>query len=81
MARLTVYSSDTCPNCDQLKKALGIKNIEFQEINITQNPTEAEVLREKGMRRLPVINAGDEWMTGFTPENFKKILQSNTTTA
>lgn len=72
-----VYSSNACPNCEQLKKALGIKGIPFEEINVVEQPEAANLLREKGMRKLPVINDNDEWMMGFTPTNFNKIVQAH----
>lgn len=81
MSPVVVYSSQTCPNCDNLKKALSIKGIEYQEINVTDQPQEAQLLRDKGFRQLPVIQDNGEWMSGFTPTNFKKIIQAHTATA
>lgn len=81
MSPVIVYSNDSCPNCENLKKALTIKAIEYQEINIAQQPQEAEMLREKGFRALPVILDNGEWMSGFTPTNFSKIVKAHSATA
>lgn len=75
---VVVYSNHTCPNCDQLKKALGMKGIAYQEINVGDNPDQAVMLREKGFRQLPVIEDNGNWMTGFTASNFTKIVQART---
>lgn len=77
MNTVVIYSNDTCVNCENLKKALAIKGIEYQEINITSQPTEGEKIRGMGFRTLPVINNKGEWLHGFTAMNFKKIVQSN----
>lgn len=76
MKPVVVYSNNTCPNCDNLKKALTMKGIAFEEINISEQPQEGTMIRERGFRSLPVINDGDNWMTGFTPSNLMNILLS-----
>lgn len=81
MSPVIVYSSDSCPNCENLKKALAIKAIDFQEINIAQQPDQAQMLRERGFRALPVVNDNGEWMSGFTPTNFSKIVKAHSVTA
>lgn len=77
MAPVIVYSSNTCPNCDNLKKALTLKSIAFTEINIMEQPEHGELIREKGFRQLPVINDNENWMSGFNMGNFSKILQAH----
>lgn len=81
MSPVIVYSSDSCPNCENLKKALAIKAIDFQEVNIVQQPDQAQMLRERGFRALPVVNDNGEWMSGFTPTNFSKIVKAHSVTA
>jgi glutaredoxin-like protein NrdH len=81
MEAITVYSNNSCPNCDNLKKALTFKNVPFQEINISEQPEAAAVVREKGFRHLPVIELNGDWMSGFTPANLNKILQAQNATA
>ncbi|BAQ02640.2 hypothetical protein [Ralstonia phage RSL2] len=64
-----------------MKKALTIKAIEYQEINVAEQPDQAQMLREKGFRQLPVIEDNGEWMSGFTPQNFTKIVRAHSVTA
>lgn len=77
MESLIVYSSNTCTNCDNLKRALTVKGIPYQEVNLSEQPEQVIVLREKGFRQLPVINDNGDWMMGFTPGNFGKIVQAH----
>lgn len=76
MNPVVVYSNNTCPNCDNLKKALKFKGIPFEEINIGDKPDQATMLRDKGYRQLPVMQDNGQWMSGFTPSNFAKIVQA-----
>lgn len=77
MKPTVVYSNNTCPNCDNLKKALTFKGIAFQEINISDNPSEGEKIRSMGYRTLPVMEHNGEWLNGFTMSNLSKIVQSH----
>lgn len=76
MESLVIYSNDICPNCDKLKQALKQHNVNYQEINLTASPEHADILREKGLRSLPVINMNDEWLHGFTRNNFMRIMEA-----
>lgn len=81
MSPVIVYSSNSCPNCENLKRALKYKAIDYQEVNVTEQPEQAQMLREQGFRQLPVINDNGEWMSGFTPTNFTKIVKAHSVTA
>lgn len=81
MEPVVVYSNNTCPNCDNLKKALSFKGIPYNEVNIVENPQEGDMIRGRGFRTLPVINNNGDWMNGFTQANFVKIVESRLATA
>lgn len=75
MKNVVIYSSDNCPNCDQLKKALTARGVDYDEIDVRANPEHSVALREKGFRQLPVIEDNGKWMGGFTRENFLSIVK------
>lgn len=52
---LTVYSKDNCPFCVQAKNLLKLKRIEFEEINISQQPEAREFIMSEGHRTVPQI--------------------------
>lgn len=81
MEPVVVYSNNTCPNCDNLKKALSFKGVPYQEVNISEQPEQAVMIRERGFRSLPVINDNGNWMTGFTPSNLLSIITPRVTPA
>lgn len=42
MAKLTMYTTRTCPFCKMQKEYLNLKNITFSEILVDENPQEAQ---------------------------------------
>ena len=50
---IKLYTSTTCPVCKMIKTKLNMKNIQYQEIN------DINILMEKGIMRLPVVELED----------------------
>ena len=48
MNQITVYTTSTCPFCDQMKNFLNEKELPFQEVNVQQDPGAAERLVKTG---------------------------------
>ena len=59
-----VYSTPSCPKCEQLKKALIDAEVEFEKLDMT-NPEALTELRINGVFTLsaPVLQAGDRFYT------------------
>jgi glutaredoxin 3 len=68
MARVTVYSTGTCPICEQTKKLLGKWTIPFDEIRLDLEPGEHRRFAEltQGARMVPQILIDGKWIGGFT---------------
>lgn len=60
MKTLTVYSKDNCPYCIRAKQYLDRLGIEYEEINVSTDPTMREWLKARGHRTVPQIYLGDE---------------------
>lgn len=68
MARVTIYSTGTCPVCDNTKKLLAKWHIPFDEARVDQ---ERDKLREmlevtNHARSVPQITIDGKWIGGFT---------------
>lgn len=50
---ITVYSKNSCPNCDKAKAYLNSKNIEYNEIKVDEVPEAREFLLAEGHRSVP----------------------------
>jgi glutaredoxin 3 len=63
-----VWSKNACPFCDQAKKLLGSRGIEFEERNISAEKWTKEQLLEAvpTARTLPQIFLDDNYIGGFT---------------
>jgi len=63
-----VWSKNACPFCDQAKKLLGSKGIEFEERNLSAEKWTKEQLLEAvpTARTLPQIFLDDNYISGFT---------------
>ena len=53
---IKLYTSPTCPTCKMIKMKLGQKNIPYEETH------DIEVLKEKHILRLPVMELEDGTM-------------------
>ena len=63
MERITIYSTNWCPDCRRAKDFLKRRGVKFEEINIEEDP-EAEdmvIAANRGRRRVPTIKVGDRF--------------------
>jgi len=75
MATVTVYSTPTCPWCHRTKDFLKSKNVEFKDIDVSQDHAAAEQMVEKsGQLGVPVIDIDGKIFVGFDKEGISKEL-------
>jgi glutaredoxin len=62
-----VWSKDQCPYCDQAKALLTLRNIEFEERNVSHDWTREQLLEAvPNARSVPQIFLDEELVGGFT---------------
>jgi glutaredoxin 3 len=68
MSRVTVYSTGSCPICEQTKKLLAKWRIPYNEIRLDNEPSEQRrfVKLTEGARTVPQILIDEQWIGGFT---------------
>lgn len=70
-----VYSTPTCPYCIRAKQFLKDNNINFEDVDVSVNETEAEQMVEKsGQMGVPVLDIDGEIIIGFDKEKIKEAL-------
>lgn len=75
MAKVTVYSTPTCPYCHQAKDYLKEKGVEFEDINVAEDKAKAkEMIEKSGQMGVPVLEIGDTIIIGFDREAIDKAL-------
>ena len=64
---IVIYTTDTCPYCDQAKNLLRRKNVMYQEHDVSNNPTQRQALIEKsnGLRTVPQIFIDGQHIGGY----------------
>ena len=68
MARVTVYSTASCPICEKTKALLSKWSIPYDEIRLDQQPSELRRFMRltNGARRVPQILIDGQWIGGFS---------------
>jgi len=71
-----VYSTPTCPYCVTLKNFLKEHNIQFEDIDVSQNElAQKEMIEKSGQMGVPVVDIDGEIIIGFDQERIKKLLK------
>jgi glutaredoxin 3 len=67
MARVTVYSTGTCPICDKTKILLQKWQIPYQEVRVDQDRDGLKQMLEltNHARTVPQLAIDGEWIGGF----------------
>lgn len=71
---MTVYTKENCVQCRMTKRWLNTHNIDYQEINTTDNQTAINHLKKIGVERLPFIITDKGNLTGFQPAVLEKLV-------
>ena len=75
MAKVTVYSTPSCPYCIKAKEFLTSNNIEFENIDVSADQEKAqEMIDKSGQMGVPVIDIDGEMIVGFDKEKITKAL-------
>jgi GrxC family glutaredoxin len=66
MAKVVIYATSYCPYCFRAKALLRSKNVEFEEIDVTEDPARrAEMERLSARRTVPQIFIDDQPIGGY----------------
>jgi len=75
MAKVTVYTTKTCPWCVKVKEFLKSKNIKFEDINVGLDQKAAEEMVEKsGQMGVPVTDIDGTVIVGYDKAAIEKAL-------
>lgn len=68
MARVTIYSTGTCPICDNTKKLLNKWQIPFDEVRVDldRDKLKEMLALTDHARNVPQIAVDGKWIGGFT---------------
>lgn len=76
MAKITIYTTPTCPWCTKLKDWLEEEGIDYKEVDVSQDAEAVkEMMAKTGQRVVPLSTIGDETIVGFDPDKIKDLLK------
>ena len=65
-SKFKIYTTKTCPYCNAAKALLSSRGVEYEEIDLTQNPEErVRVAGEFNWKTVPLILKDGELVGGF----------------
>lgn len=71
-----VYTSNSCPWCDKVKKYLTSKGVLYEEINVSEDlVAREEMISISGQMSVPVINNDGLIVVGFNKDMIDVILE------
>ena len=75
MAKVTVYSTPTCPWCNKAKDFLKENNIEFESKDVSEDEAARNEMMEKsGQMGVPVLDIDGKVIVGFDVDAIKSAL-------
>ena len=70
-----IYSTPMCPYCFTLKTLLKERNIEFEDIDLSQDEkTKEEIIKKTGQIGVPVVEIDGQYVVGFDKEKIFQLL-------
>lgn len=71
---ITIYSTFWCPDCRRAKAFLKERRVEFQEVNIEEDPQGEEIVlrANHGRRKVPTLKVGERYFA-CSPFNAQQL--------
>jgi glutaredoxin-like YruB-family protein len=78
MAKVIVYSTNSCPYCVMAKDWLKEKKVEYDDVNVGADRAKAQEMIEKsGQMGVPVIDVNGSVIVGFDRKALEEALKKN----
>lgn len=72
---VTIYSTPTCTYCKMTKEFFGANNVQYTEIDVSQNEEKRnEMVDKSGQMGVPVIDIDNQIIVGFDEPKLKELL-------
>jgi glutaredoxin-like protein NrdH len=74
MKEVIVYSTPLCAPCEQLKRYLREKGVDFSVVDIMMDEEAGAMLESRGIRSSPALSVDGEFTVGFDPARIDQLL-------
>jgi len=76
MAKVIVYSTNSCPYCVMAKDWLKQKKVEYEDVNVGADQAKAqEMIKKSGQMGVPVIDVDGKVIIGFDRAGIETALK------
>jgi len=73
--KVKVYTTKTCAYCPMVKKWLQNKRVEFELIDITNDPATGNDLHKRsGYTSVPIVEYKDKFVAGWQPMKLAELI-------
>ena len=73
--RVTVYTTQTCPYCDSVKRYLSSNNVSYSEIDVSADETAAqELVQRTGQQGVPQTEINGKFVIGYDTNELDRLL-------
>lgn len=71
--KITVYSKPSCVQCTATYRALDTAGLEYNIIDLSEDPAALAHVKTLGYLSAPVVVAGDDHWAGFRPDKINAL--------
>ena len=71
--KIEIYSKPACVQCTATYRAMDKQGLDYEAIDLSQDPSARETVEGLGYRQLPVVVAGDDHWSGFRPDRIQAL--------
>lgn len=68
-----VYTKPQCVQCDATKRALSSSRVEYETVDLTEDPKARAAVQALGYLQAPVVVTSDDHWSGFRPDKIKAL--------
>lgn len=72
---VTVYTKPACVQCKATYRALDKKGIEYEVVDMSQDPTALDKIRGLGFMQAPVVVTPNDSWSGFRPDKIDELAK------
>jgi glutaredoxin-like protein NrdH len=74
---IIVYSNPNCSACEQTKRFLTVKGIEFESKMIQDSPEVMPLIEEKGYKSAPIVVTPTDSWSGFRLDKLNSLVHQD----
>ena len=70
---ITVYTKPSCVQCNATYRALDSKGIEYEVLDLSEDPAALERVKSLGYLQAPVVVTDEDHWSGFRPDKIDEL--------